>query len=855
MKSSCIPQEADSFLTIVNRNKFTDMIQKNLKWLLPIIVLFITNVIYFYPAFQGKKLMQDDIILGQAKGKSIVDYREATGEEPLWTNSMFSGMPTFQISTKYPNNWISYAQEVISTVLIQNSSIYMIASIMLGMFFLLRSYKVDPWLSVIGAIAIGFSAFFIISMAAGHNAKVRTAAYIAPTLIGVLLTLNGRQILGFAVTALGLGLSINSNHFQITFYTGLIILCILAVYAIQAVRTKELTAFIRRAAVLAAAAVLGVGPNIGNLWSTLSYTQETMRGGHTALVENNPSESDGNSTSSGLSFDYAMGWSMTKAETFNLFIPMFAGGGAMESYESTDLYQQIARPGANAAQKEQINRAIGSTMYWGESMTNGSYYIGATVFFLFVLALFTVKGATRQWVVASIVLALFLGWGKHLSWFNEFIFNNFPLYNKFRVPSMSVVILCVVIPFYGLVGLSEWMKQKKEDVALAKKNLMTSFYIGGGLALAIALIGPALFSMEGANDARMLGFWQQNGLQLSIDDLIDERGALMRTSAFKSFLFMASVFGVLFLYLRNTLQLKYATIALLSLVVLDLWSFDKDQLNEDSFVEDRNYLADYNPTSADQLILKDNDPHFRVWNTGAGLTSDSRTSFYHKSIGGYHGAKLARYQDLIDNQLSQGNLPAFNMLNAKWFIVQGQNNQPTAQVNINAAGNAWFPEEVIWANGPMEEMEALTDFNASLQVVVDESLRGQVEGAIRSDSTFLNEIQLTSYDPKEMTYEAVVEKNPALVVFSEIWYDAPNQEWKLYSGDTEIEMIRVNYTLRAAVLPAGRHELTMRFEPKTYYMGEKIDLVFSILLLLSIAGAVFVEWKKRGHSAAETSEE
>lgn len=822
------------------------MRSKVMKWLLPVVALFIVNVIYFYPAVQGQKLVQDDILLGKAKGKAITDYREAHGEEPLWTNAMFSGMPTFQLSIKYPNNWLSHVQSTISTVLINNSGVYIIASIMIGMFFLLRTYKVDPWLSVAGAIAIGFSAFFIISLAAGHNAKVRTAIYIAPVLMGVLLTLRGKELLGFALTALMVGLNIHSNHFQITFYTTFIILPILVVYGIQMYREGAFKAYIRRSLFLAAAAVIGIGPNIGNLWSTMSYTKETMRGGHTALVEQEEADGtkkDATATSEGLSFDYAMGWSMTKAETFNLFIPMFAGGGAKEDYSGTDFYKKITGGrDLPAQQKEQFNGLMGSTFYWGESMTNGSYYIGAVIMFLFVLGLFVVRGPTRQWVVASIVIALFFAWGKHFEVFNRFVFENLPFYNKFRVPSYSVVVLCVVIPFFGILGLQQFINMVKENSELAKKKLMSALYVAGGVALAIAIAGPMLFDMTGARDAQMINYWKQLQMPLSVNDLQDVRGSLMRSSAIITLVYVLLTFGALYLYLKGKLKAQVLTVAVVGLVLIDMWSYDKDQLNADSFVDSSRYLNEFNMTQADQIILKDKDPHYRVWDSSQGLTSDSRTSYYHKSIGGYHGAKLARYQDLIDEQLSKGSMAAFSMLNTKWIIFEN-NQQLMAQPNKEACGNAWFPTEAIWANGPIEEMGSLSNFAPKSQVVVDASLKAELESYIQLDTNANNTIALTSYDPKEMVYTANVTGKDALAVFSEVWYDAPGQPWKLYVDGVETPLYRVNYLLRSAVIPSGQHELVMRFEPTTYYAGEKIDLVFSIILFLAVAGAIAWEWK------------
>ncbi len=365
-----------------------ELFQKHLKlWILPVIALLVVNYIYFFPVLTGKVITQDDIIMGIAKGKEIVDYRAANNDEPLWTNSMFSGMPAFQISTEYPNNWLTQVQKVIVVLGGKTSSIYIIAALMIGFYFLLLSFNVNPWLAVVGSIAFGFSAFFIISFAAGHNSKVRTAAYMAPLIMGVLLVYRNKLLAGFALTALFLGLSIKSGHFQITFYTGIIVLSIMGAYKIEAWRTKTFGTYLKQSAVLGVAAILAIGPNIGNLWSTYAYTQETMRGGSSELVANEESKG-------GLDFDYAMMWSYGVGESFNLMVPNLMGGGAKQSYEGTETHDFLKRTfqgqGMSAKKAEETaNQYSGSFMYWGnQSLVNGGYYVGAIVFFLFVFGVF-----------------------------------------------------------------------------------------------------------------------------------------------------------------------------------------------------------------------------------------------------------------------------------------------------------------------------------------------------------------------------------------------------------------------------------------------------------------------------------
>jgi hypothetical protein len=820
-----------------------ELFQKHLKlWILPVIALLVVNYIYFFPVLTGKVITQDDIIMGIAKGKEIVDYRAANNDEPLWTNAMFSGMPAFQISTEYPNNWLTQVQNVIVVLGGKTSSIYIIAALMIGFYFLLLSFKVNPWLAVVGSIAFGFSAFFIISFAAGHNSKVRTAAYMAPLIMGVLLVYRNKLLAGFALTALFLGLSIKSGHFQITFYTGIIVLCIMVAYKIEAWRTKTFGTYLKQSAVLGVAAILAIGPNIGNLWSTYAYTQETMRGGSSELAANEESKG-------GLDFDYAMMWSYGVGESFNLMTPNLMGGGAKQTYEGTQTHDFLKRTfqgqGMSAKKAEETaNQYSGSMMYWGnQSMVNGGYYVGAIVFFLFIFGLLVIKGVTRNWAIASVVFALFLAWGENFAAFNRVMFDYVPLFNKFRVPSMALVVLFFVLPFIGFLGLDKLLKGE-EGPAYFKKQLLMAFYIAGGLALALAVVGPFIFGFEGLNDENLA----KQGLD--VDMLVEDRQGLLRSSAFASFVYIALAAAVLWFYNLKKLQLKYALLALGVLIVADLWFFDKDQLGKNEFVSQREFMKQFAPTDADNMILKDTDIHYRVFNSTAGLTSDSYTSYHHKSIGGYHGAKLMRYQDLIENQLQKGNMEVLNMLNAKWILTSSEQGAPKqAMPNMQACGQAWTVDKIIWAADANAEMAALTDFKANYDVVIDERYRDYV-GAIQTMKEGDN-IELTSYDPKNMVYKATISGQEDLVVFSEIFYQAPKQEWQAYLDGEPVEHIRVNYLLRALKVPVGEHEIVFKFEPETYFKGEVIDLTFSILLFIALLGAAAFEWRNSRTTTAK----
>jgi len=810
-----------------------DLLQKSLKqWIFPVIVLLAVNYTYFYPVLTGKVIAQDDIMMGIAKGKEIRDYRAATGEEALWTNSMFSGMPAFQISTEYPNNWLSAAQAVIITIGGSPSSIYIIAALMIGFYFLLLSFNVNPWLSAIGAVSFGFSAFFIISLAAGHNSKIRTAAYMAPLIMGVILTYRNKLLLGFALTALFLGLSIKSGHYQITFYTGIVVLCVMGAYTWQAFKEKTFGTLLKQTAVLAIAAVMAIGPNVGSLWSTYSYTKETMRGGSSELTSKEESKG-------GLDFEYAMSWSYGIGETLNLVIPNLMGGGAKQDYQGTDTYDFLVRTfqgqGASKKQAEsQANQYTGAFMYWGkQSLVNGGYYLGAVIFFFFVFGLLVVKGVTRNWAVAAMVLGLFIAWGEHFEFFNRFLFDHLPLFNKFRVPSMALVILLIIVPFIGILGLDKLLKGV-EGKKYFEDKLKLAFYISGGIALAIALFGPFIFNFAGGRDDGLI----EQGFD--IDMLIGDRESLLRKSAFTTFAFVLVTAITLWLYNAKKLKLAGMLGILAFLTIFDLWMFDKDQLGENEFISEREYDKQFSPTQADAIILKDTDIHYRVFNSTVSLTSDSYTSYYHKSIGGYHGAKLMRYQDLIENQLAKSNMACYNMLNTKWFLVQGDKGAPLqATPNMQACGNAWAIDTIVWAANADAEMAAMDNFNPQREVIIDERYKTYV-GDLQPNSAG-SEINLTKYDPKEMTYNATISGAEQLVVFSELFYEAPGQKWKAYVDGNETEYIRVNYLLRGMKLPTGQHDIVFKFEPETYFVGEKIDLVFSILLFLSLVGAIILE--------------
>ena len=806
-------------------------------WILPMVMLLGINVAFLSPAyFGGDVLDQDDIKLGYAKSKEIRDYRAETGEEPLWTNAMFSGMPATQISTKYDGNIFQYLTDVVRAVGGTNSSTYIIFYLMIAAFIGLRGMGVNHWLSTIGGFAYGYSGFFIIGYAAGHNAKVNTAAFIPLMILALLLVFEKKNWRAFILMAVFAGLSIHRNHFQITYYAGIFMAIIWVVYLIQYAKEKALPAFAKYTGLVALAGVLAIGPNIANIWSTKVYTSESMRGGKSELTQKNQNQGEG-----GLSYDYAMSWSTGIYETVALVIPNAAGGGMMVDYskKGTETYDQLVQAfrgqGMNAKQAEQqANQYMGAAfMRWtGESMGNGAYYVGAAIFFLFCLAFFVIGGATRQWIIASGIFFVFMSWGSNFNAFNTFLFNYLPLYNKFRVPSMALTIVFFIVPFYGILGLNQWYTLDKKARFDALKKGALAFT---GFVALFGLIAPFVMDLETARDAQ----FAQQGFR--IDQLVGDRRSLATSSALASLGFGLLTAAALYFFHIGKLKLLSSAALIGGIALLDLGLFTTDQIEREDFLSQRQWEAQYAPTAANQAINQDSDPHFRVWNATVGLTNDSYTSYHHKSVGGYHGAKLQRYQDLIDNQLNNQNIACFSMLNAKYIITQGgQNGQPQAQRNPDACGNAWSVQNIQLVPNADAEMAALTSFNPKSTAIIDTRYSDYLGGKTTYAPA---KARLTSYDPKYLEYS--VEGGDAFIVFSELFYEGAGNDWQAYLDGVPVAHIRVNYLLRGLTVPAGKHEVVFEYAPKSHYTGQKINYAGSGIILLLLFWMGFKQVRER----------
>lgn len=806
----------------------------NLKQFFPhitaIIIFLLIALVYMNPVLSGKKVKQGDISNYLGMSKEVRDFRNDTGEEPLWTNSMFGGMPAYQISMKYPSNLVQDVDKVLRLGLPRPADYLWLN--MLGFFILLLAMGVNPWLSIVGAIAYAFSSYFFIIIEAGHNSKAHAMTYMAPVLAGVILTYRGRYLLGGLLTALFVSLEVASNHFQITYYL-VIILVILGVGELfYQIKENQIKHFLKATGILLVAALLAVGPNITNILLTQEYSKYTIRG-KSELSTNKENRT------SGLDKDYATQWSYGKEETFTLMIPNTKGGASGMLGQDPDNLKDV--------DSRRMKQIIGQqNHYWGnQPFTSGPVYVGAIVVFLFVLGLFIVKGRLKWVLLVATVLSIMLAWGDNMMWFTNIWLEHVPGYNKFRTVSMTLVIAELCMPILAMMAL--YKIYKNPGIIKEKRR---EFWIALGLTAGISLIlylMPQSF-FDFLSDREVSAFTQQknqqpqyaNQINLILQELKSVRVDIFKMDTIRSFFFILLGAGLIYLYSVKKIKARYLFIGLGLLITVDMWAVNKRYLNNDNFVNKRKVNKPFQPTQADKKIMQDDDPNFRVFNTTVSTFNDASTSYFHKSIGGYHGAKLRRYQELIEYHISEQNQDVLNMLNTKYFITQGPNKRPVARRNPGALGNAWFVENYKIVKNADEEINALNDFNPQKTAFVDKRFKKQLEGkAFEKDTTA--SIQLTSYEPNHLVYESKTSKEQ-LAVFSEIYY--PNG-WQAYIDGESADHFRVNYVLRAMVIPAGNHKITFKFHPDTYYTGENIALASSILLLLIVIGGLAYEIRQR----------
>jgi hypothetical protein len=713
----------------------------------------------------------------------------------------------------------------------------------LGFFILLLVLRVNPWLSIAGAIAFAFSSYFFIILEAGHNSKAFAIGYMAPLLAGVILTYRGKYIAGGLLTAFSLALEVLSGHPQITYYLMLMVIVLGVIELIGHYRSKQMASFFKATGVLVLAAALGVLTHTANLWGTYEYSKHTIRG-KSELTH------DKENRTSGLDKDYATSWSYGKVETFNLLIPNLYGGSSHgELSEFSNTYKALKERGV-----PNTNELIKSMpIYWGpQPFTSGPVYLGSVVIFLFILSLFVVKGPLKWWAVTVTIISILLAWGRNFMWLTELFLDYFPLYNKFRTVSMILVMAQLTVPLLAILGMHKILEReidKKQLIQYGKYSLI----ITGGVLLFFSFFAGSLFSYSSPTDAASgLPDWL-------IAALKEDRKTLLQRDVMRSLVFILITAAVLWAYAVGKLKKVHILVILPVLFLADMWPVNKRYLNNDDFDRKSLVTKPYKATTADNFILNDNQLYFRVFNLLEPLDKSARTSYFHKNIGGYHGAKLRRYQEMIDfplraerNKLvgvlnnqatvesinaTLESLPALNMLNTKYIIF---NSDSDPLLNPFALGNAWFVSDIQVVENADEEIAALNFLEPDSMAVVDKRFNEYLTENPFQNSKSGN-IKLTDYRPNRLIYQYT---SPAsqFAVFSEIYYD---KDWKVFIDGKEASHIRVNYVLRGMVLPGGDHEVEFRYEPKSFYVGQNISLVSNLILLLALAGFIIMKVMKK----------
>lgn len=792
------------------------ILTKSLPHLIAIITFLVATNVYFLPLYQGKGLSQHDIEQFKGSVKEIADHREKYGEEPLWTNTMFGGMPAYLISVIYPGNLLTKIDQAMHLAKRPAGFIFVT---LVGFYILLLTLGVNPWISIVGAFGYALSSYFFIVITAGHNAKIHAIAYVAPMLAGLFLTFRGKYIGGFALFALFLGLNLRAGHLQITYYAAFIAAAIGLSFLIEAIAKGEYIKFSKAFGVLVLAAFLAVGANFSRLYFSWESGKYSIRGA-TELTSNKEDRTKG------LDRGYATDWSYGRAETFNLLIPNLMGGASNSDFgKDSHTYKFLVENRVPANQARSIVKQLPS--YWGpQPGTSGPVYLGAIVVFLFVLGMFIIPGNLKWALLGVTILGVMLAWGNNMMWFTDLFLHYFPGYNKFRTVSMILFIAEFTVPLIGVLALKEIFQGN-----LAKERflfgLKWALGIAGGLCLLFIALGGAMFGFEADIDQQLIA----SGYPAQMFDAIRlDREAMMRADAFRSLAFIILGAAALYLYHIKKIKFQYCIALLGVLIIADMWTVNRRYLNDDNFVPQTKVETPFVASDADRQILSDPTMYYRVFNRTVSTFNDASTSYFHKSIGGYHGAKLRRYQELINEHISKGNMAVYNMLNTRYVIDRGEKG-PVVLFNNQALGNAWFVDSVSIVENADQELAALNNFNPETTAIVDKRFASNLENYISTPAE-LDKIDLIDYRANRLVYKYSLSA-PRLAVFSEIHYPVG---WKATIDGKEIEHIRVNYLLRAAILPIGEHEVTFEFKPKMHQTGFAIDLISSILILLIAAG-------------------
>lgn len=798
---------------------------------LAVILFFIVaSLAYFYPVIQGKGIYQSDIAQYKGMAKERDDYKQSTGVESYWTNSAFGGMPTYQLGANYPNDYIKKVDRLIRFLPRPADYLFLY---FVGFYILMLCMKVDWRLAILGSLAFGFSTYYIIILGVGHNAKAHALAYLPMVLGGIVLVFRRKYVMGFILTSLAMALEISANHYQMTYYFMLLVLILGLAHLIDAIRKSRLKHFFSSVGILVLAVILAIATNATGLMATKEYADWSTRGKSELTIDPDGSEKE---IKNGLDREYITQYSFGIVESLVAVIPrMFGGSGSEDLGKDSKAYEFLTDQGLPPSRALEFTENM--SLYWGKQpIVAGPAYIGAVIFFLFLISLFLVKGKRKWWLVGGILFSLVLSWGKNFPLLTNFMIDYFPLYNKFRAVSSIQVILELCVPILAILGLKQLFSKKvpsKDKI----NALRLSGLIGLGLILGLFVV-KGMFSFEGASDATLARYFGDDLMAMIKRD----REAVYIDDTFRTLIYIALTAAVVFLYVKGRLKQRPAIIALGILIVFDLVGVDQRYVNEDDFIRQRLIDQPYQASEGDRQIKIDKSI-FRVFDPSDGVVG-ARTSYFHKSLGGYHAAKPKRLQDLFDFHLYSNNLDVLNMLNVKYIFQEDENGNKVPAVNPDANGPSWFVENLIAVSGADAEIKALDSLNTKLSAVID--IRRTPEIGQRSfEVDSLASINVTDHRPDFISYET--DNNHAgFMVFSEMHY--PNG-WQSYIDGKSVEHYRVNYALRGMEVPAGKHKIEFKFDPEVVKMGSKITLASNILLALVILGGMVLVFRKPNNKA------
>ena len=813
-------------------------LKKVLPDLIAIVAFILISFIYFAPAvMDGRVITQHDSLAAIGQGQEQRDYMQRhDGQRTRWNISMFSGMPSYQMSPTYDSSKPQDLAKKAYTLFLPNY-VYLVFIMMLGFYILMRAFRASPLLSALGAIVWAFSSYFFIIIAAGHIWKFITLAYIPPTIAGLVYAYRKQYLLGGLLVMIFVAFQISSNHIQMSYYFMFMMLFMVIAYMADAIKNKTLPDFAKATTVIVISGLIGVAANSSNLYHTYEYSKETMRG--KSELSHHGAE---NKSSNGLEKDYITAWSYGIGETWTLLVPNTKGGASVPLYHNERAMKK-ARP-----EYQQLYQQIGQ--YWGDQPgTSGPVYVGAFVLTLFILGLFIVKGPMKWALLIGTIFSIMLSWGKNFMPLTDFFIDYVPMYNKFRTVSSILVVAEFTIPLLAMLALKEIIENPK-GVFANKKGIYTSLGITAGASLLFAIV-PGLFfsSFVSASEMQALQSLPSEHIQPVLSNLQEMRTSMFTADAWRSFFIIIAGSVIVWLFITKKLKAQLAVAAITVLCLADMWDVNKRYLNDSDFTPKSSQQQKFAKTPTDEYILQDPTLYYRVLNMATSTFNDGVTPYYHKVIGGYHAAKLRRYQDIIDIHLAkemgqlqndiyetQGTLDSvntegfkvLNMLNAKWVIMPGQEGTIPIE-NPYAMGNAWFVDEVKFADNADDEIDALFDINLHTQAVADKQFEGAIGDFSNTPKDSTAHIELVSYDSNVLTYKST-SSQAKIAVFSEVYYP---KGWQITIDGQPAEMVRANYTLRALPIPAGNHTIEFKFEPRSIKVTDGIAYASMLIMLLT----------------------